>query len=67
MCDRSENRIKSRDRNSGDVNAVFADGHIAWVNYESDGWFDWRNPKTDLKETIGNTVMYCTDGIPASK
>lgn len=51
----------------GDANAVFADGHVEYVNYRSPEPYLWRNPKTGRRERISATVMWCTDAIPVER
>ncbi|MEM6258054.1 MAG: prepilin-type N-terminal cleavage/methylation domain-containing protein [Planctomycetota bacterium] len=55
------------DNETGDSNAVFADGHVEWVNYRQPDIYSWQNPKTGVNESISSTVMWCTDAIPVRR
>ncbi|MEM6259430.1 MAG: prepilin-type N-terminal cleavage/methylation domain-containing protein [Planctomycetota bacterium] len=55
------------DITAGDANAVFADGHVEFVNASEPAWFSWQNPETGVNETISATVMWCTDAIPVQR
>lgn len=52
---------------AGDANAVFADGHVEFVNNRKPEFFAWTNPRTGANETISATVMWCTDEIPVQR
>ena len=63
----SIHNLSGGDLTTGDANAVFADGHVEFVNYKEPEWFAWTNPYTGLNETISATVMWCTDRIPVQR
>ena len=55
------------DITAGDANAVFADGHVEYVNNKEPEFFTWANPETGNNETISATVMWTTDAIPVQR
>lgn len=53
----------------GDANAVFADGHVEYVNYKQPDVFTYENIVNGMPrgEPITATTMWCTDEIPVQR
>ena len=51
----------------GDANAVFADGHVEYVNYKQPDIYTWFNPERGVNEQITASIMWTTDAIPVQR
>lgn len=66
-CVASFHNTPGGDLTKGDANAVFADGHVEFVNYKQPDIYSWFNPVRNRNETITASVMWATDAIPVRR